>query len=70
MAFEENSILFGHDPEPGIVAAEFDGIDKVTLYLRQKDGSTASRTERSGLFYGRRRNGGGYAGSGPRWRAI
>ena len=41
MAFEENTILFGHDPEPGIVAAEFDGVDKITLYLRQRDGTTA-----------------------------
>lgn len=45
MAFEENALLFGHDPEPGIVAAHFDGVSGVTLYLRQSDGSTTTRTE-------------------------
>jgi len=45
MAFEENSVLFGHDPEPGIVAAEFDGACEITLYLRQRDGTTVRRAE-------------------------
>ena len=45
MAFEENALLFGHDPEPGIVAVHFDGLSGVTLYLRRPDGSTATRSE-------------------------
>ena len=45
MAFEENALLFGYDPEPGIVAAHFDDVSRVTLYLRQRDGSTTTRTE-------------------------
>jgi DNA polymerase elongation subunit (family B) len=45
MAFEENALLFGHDPEPGIVAAHFDGVSRITLYLRGRDGSTTTRTE-------------------------
>ena len=46
MAFEENTILFGHDPEPGIVAAEFDGEGQITLYLRHPGGSTTTRVEK------------------------
>jgi DNA polymerase elongation subunit (family B) len=46
MAFEDNALLFGFDPEPGIVAAQFDDATGVTLYLRREDGSTASRAER------------------------
>jgi DNA polymerase elongation subunit (family B) len=45
MAFEENALLFGHDPEPGIVAAHFDDASTVTLYLRHPDGSTTTRLE-------------------------
>jgi len=45
MAFEDNAVIFGHDPEPAIVAAHFDDISTVTLYLRQPDGSTRSRTD-------------------------
>lgn len=45
MAFEENALLFGHDPEPGIVAVHFDGVSTVTLTLRQPDGSTTTRDE-------------------------
>jgi DNA polymerase elongation subunit (family B) len=45
MAFEENALLFGHDPQPGIVAAWFDDLSTVTLYLRQPDGSTTTRAE-------------------------
>ena len=45
MAFEENALLFGHDPEAGIVAAHFDDVSSVTLYLRLVDGSTITRTE-------------------------
>ena len=43
--FEENALLFGHDPEPGIVAVHFDNVSRVTLYLRQADGSTLARTD-------------------------
>src|SRR5579864_977812 len=46
MVFEENAVLFGHDPEPGIVAAEFDGTDEIALYLRGCDGVTTRRTEK------------------------
>ncbi|HEX4084394.1 MAG TPA: DNA polymerase domain-containing protein [Chthoniobacteraceae bacterium] len=45
MAFEDNALLFGHDPEPGIVAAEYDGAATVTLYSRQGDGKTVAREE-------------------------
>jgi DNA polymerase elongation subunit (family B) len=45
MAFEENALLFGHDPEPGIVAADFDGDATITLWLRHPDGATTTRTE-------------------------
>jgi len=45
MAFEENALLFGFDPEPGIVAAQFDGGSGVTLYVRGKDGATTTRAE-------------------------
>ena len=44
MAFEDNALLFGHDPEPGIVAAHFDGAASITLYLRQPGGATETRT--------------------------
>jgi DNA polymerase elongation subunit (family B) len=45
MAFEDNALLFGHDPEPGIVAAHFDDVSSVTLWLRHPDGSTTTRDE-------------------------
>ncbi|MGB8352397.1 MAG: DNA polymerase domain-containing protein [Chthoniobacteraceae bacterium] len=45
MAFEENKVLFGHDPEERIVAAALEGPDSVRLYLREKDGSTTSRVD-------------------------
>jgi DNA polymerase I len=45
MAFEDNAIIFGHDPEPGIMAAHFDDAATVTLYLRQGDGSTTMRMD-------------------------
>lgn len=45
MAFEENALIFGHDPETGIVAVEFDDVSRVTIYNRRADGTTASRTE-------------------------
>jgi len=51
MAFEENALLFGHDPEPGIVAAEFDDASGVTLYLRQQDGRTVTRREAFQPFF-------------------
>lgn len=46
MAFEDNKVLFGHDAEARIVAAEFDGnASCVTLYLRERDGSNRIRPE-------------------------
>lgn len=39
MAFADNQTLFGHDPEPGIVAASFDGVRTITLFQRSSDGS-------------------------------
>jgi hypothetical protein len=45
MAFEENALLFGHDPEPGIVAAHFDDVSSVALWLRHADGSTTTRAD-------------------------
>ena len=45
MAFEENALLFGHDPEPGIVAASFDGGSIITLWVRRPDGTTTTRAE-------------------------
>jgi DNA polymerase elongation subunit (family B) len=44
MAFEENALLFGHDPETGIVAVDFDGASEVTLYVRGKAGAGAGAT--------------------------
>ena len=32
--FQNNQILFGHDPTPGLIACEAEGADKVTLYFR------------------------------------
>jgi hypothetical protein len=46
MAFEDNAVIFGHDPEPGIVAAHFDDVATVRLYLRQGGGETVTRDER------------------------
>ena len=51
MAFEDNALLFGHDPEPGIVAVDFDGVSDVTIYSRQGDGTTTSRVEKFRPFF-------------------
>ncbi|MDP9292716.1 MAG: DNA polymerase II, partial [Verrucomicrobiota bacterium] len=44
MTFEQNDVLFGHDPATGIVAVECDA-EGATLYVREADGSTSSRRE-------------------------
>ncbi len=43
MAFEENKVLFGHDPTERLVAVEFEEPNGVTLYLRKPDGSNEVR---------------------------
>ncbi len=43
MAFEENKVLFGHDPTERIVAAEFQEPDGAVLFIRNPDGSNAVR---------------------------
>jgi DNA polymerase, archaea type len=45
MAFEENTLLFGSDPTPGIVAIELGETGTVKVYRREKDGSTIVETE-------------------------
>ena len=45
MRFEENSILFGSDPTPRIVAIEMGETGAVRVYRREKDGSTVCDTE-------------------------
>ena len=45
MAFEENKVLFGHDPEERIVAAAIEGTGIARLYVRQPDGTLTSREE-------------------------
>lgn len=45
MGFEENKVLFGHDPEERIVAVAIDENGAARLYSRQADGSPASRAE-------------------------
>jgi DNA polymerase elongation subunit (family B) len=40
MAFEENTLLFGSDPTPRIVAIELGDTGTVKVYRREKDGST------------------------------
>ncbi|HSH39228.1 MAG TPA: 3'-5' exonuclease, partial [Chthoniobacterales bacterium] len=45
MRFEENTILFGSDPTPRIVAIEMGDTGTVKVYRRQKDGSTACDIE-------------------------
>jgi DNA polymerase I len=40
MAFEENTLLFGSDPTPRIVAIELGDTGTVKVYRRKKDGST------------------------------
>jgi DNA polymerase, archaea type len=45
MAFEENTLLFGSDPALRIVAIELGETGTVTVYRREKDGSTIADTE-------------------------
>ncbi len=45
MAFEDNRLLFGHDPEPRLLAAELSGPDTITLLSRREDGTLARREE-------------------------
>jgi DNA polymerase elongation subunit (family B) len=42
--FFQNEILFGHDPTPGVVAAELEAGDKIRLYFREGD-TVSSRTD-------------------------
>src|SRR6476646_5324064 len=45
MAFEENTLLFGSDPTPRIVAIELGETGRVKVYRREKDGTIASDVE-------------------------
>jgi DNA polymerase elongation subunit (family B) len=45
MAFEENTLLFGSDPTPRIVAIELGETGTVKVYRREKDGSTTADIE-------------------------
>jgi DNA polymerase elongation subunit (family B) len=45
MAFEENTLLFGSDPTPRIVAIELGETGTVKVYRREKNGSIANDTE-------------------------
>jgi len=45
MAFEENTLLFGSDPAPRIVAIELGDTGTVKVYRREKDGSTTADIE-------------------------
>ncbi|MEY2528157.1 MAG: hypothetical protein QOJ05_247, partial [Verrucomicrobiota bacterium] len=45
MAFEENTLLFGSDPTPRIVAVELGETGTVKVYRREKDGSIATDLE-------------------------
>ena len=45
MAFEENTLLFGSDPTPRIVAIELGDTGTVKVYRREKDGSTITDIE-------------------------
>jgi DNA polymerase elongation subunit (family B) len=45
MAFEENTLLFGSDPTPRIVAIELGETGMVKVYRREKDGSTTADIE-------------------------
>jgi DNA polymerase I len=45
MPFEENTLLFGADPTPGIVAIELGETGTVRVYRREKDGSTVAEVE-------------------------
>ena len=43
MGFEDNTMLFGFDPTPRIVAIEMGDTGTVRVYRREKDGSTVVR---------------------------
>ena len=45
MAFEENTLLFGSDPTPRIVAIELGETGSVKVYRREKDGAIATDIE-------------------------
>src|SRR6185312_11315648 len=45
MAFEDNTLLFGADPAPRIVAIELGETGTVKVYRREKDGSVAVDVE-------------------------
>src|SRR6202040_551416 len=45
MAFEKNTLLFGADPPPRIVAIELGETGTVRVYRREKDGSTTVEVE-------------------------
>jgi hypothetical protein len=45
MAFEDNQILFGHDPEQRLLAVELAGPDTVELFVRAEDGALLRRKE-------------------------
>jgi DNA polymerase elongation subunit (family B) len=45
VAFEENTLLFGADPTPRIVAIELGDTGTVRVYRREKDGSTTVEVE-------------------------
>src|SRR6476646_2685686 len=45
MAFEDNTLLFGADPAPRIVAIQLGETGTVKVYRREKDGSTAVDVE-------------------------
>src|SRR5437868_9162356 len=45
MAFEDNTLLFGADPAPRIVAIELGETGTVKVYRREKDGSTVVEVE-------------------------
>jgi DNA polymerase I len=45
MAFEENTLLFGSDPTPRIVAIELGETGTVKVYRREKDGTIAADIE-------------------------
>ncbi|HEX7516237.1 MAG TPA: DNA polymerase domain-containing protein [Chthoniobacterales bacterium] len=45
MGFEENTLLFGSDPTPRIVAIELGDTGTIKVYRREKDGSTTADIE-------------------------
>ena len=45
MEFERNTLLFGADPTPRIVAIELGETGTVKVYRREQDGSTVADVE-------------------------